>query len=82
MCHTGAIQLEITGDKVEIKPFNTIVKLRQCVSCGKGIASEALLGEVGSKLGDLSKPALLCNDCKKQKQSLALANSARYSKNV
>jgi len=82
VCPTGTIQLLYTKDKVEIKPFNTIVKLRQCVSCGKGIASEALLGSVSRKLGDLSKLALLCNDCKKERESLALATGARYSKNV
>jgi len=82
VCPTDAIQFEYTKDKVEIKPFNTIVKLRQCASCGKGIASEALLGEVRRKLGNLSKLAFLCNDCKKERESLALANGARYSKNI
>lgn len=82
VCPTGTIQLQVTRDKVEIKPFNTIVKLKQCVSCGKGLASEALLGSLSRKLGDLSKLTLLCNDCKKERESLALANSARYYKNV
>jgi len=82
VCPTGAIQLQYTKDKVEIKPFNTIVRLRQCVSCGKGLASEALLGSIGRKLGELSKLALLCNDCKKERESIALANGARSSKNT
>ena len=82
VCPTGTIQLLYTKDKIEIKPFNTIVKLRQCVSCGKDLASEAFVGFVSRKLGDLSKLTLLCTDCKKERESLALANSARYSKNV
>lgn len=82
VCPTGVIQLQITRDKVEIKPFNTIVKLKQCISCGKSLASETLLGEVRRKLGNLSKSALLCTDCKKERESLALANSARFFKNA
>lgn len=82
VCPTGVIQLLVTRDKVEIKPFNTIVKLKQCISCGKSLASEALLGSVSRKLGELGKLAFLCNDCKKERESLALANSARYFKNA
>ena len=76
------IQLKYTKDKVEIQPFNTIIKLRQCISCGKGLASEAFVGSVGQKLGDLSRIDLLCIDCKKERESLALANCAQLSKNV
>jgi ferredoxin len=75
ICPTGMIRLRYTKDEVEIQPFNTIVKLRQCISCGKGLASEAVVGSVGKKLGDLSRIALLCNDCKREKKSLALAKS-------
>jgi NADH dehydrogenase/NADH:ubiquinone oxidoreductase subunit G len=82
VCPTGTIQLEVTRDKVEIKPFNTTVKLKQCISCGKSLASEALLGKVRRKLGNLSKSALLCANCKKAKESLAIANSARFFKNA
>ena len=76
------IQLKYSKDQVEIKPFNTIVKLKQCVSCGNGLASEAFVDSVSKKLGDLSELALLCDDCKKERKSLALAKSARYSKRV
>jgi hypothetical protein len=76
------IQLRYAKDEAEIQPFNTIVKLRQCISCGKGLASEAFMSLVSKKLGGLSKLALLCNDCKKEKESLALANSTRYYKRI
>jgi heterodisulfide reductase subunit A len=76
VCPTGMIQLQYTKDEVEIQPFNTIVKLRQCISCGKGLASEAFVGSVSQKLGDLSKLAFLCTDCKKERESLALADGA------
>ena len=82
VCPTGVIQLQVTRDKVEIKPFNTIVKLKQCISCGKSLASEALLDSVSRKLGELGKLVLLCNDCKKERESLALANNARSFKNA
>jgi heterodisulfide reductase subunit A len=82
VCPTGAIQLQYTRDKVEIQPFNTVVKLRQCIVCGKDLASEAFVGFVSRKLGNLSKLALLCIDCKKERESLALANCAHLSKNV
>ena len=82
VCPTGAIQLQVTRDKVKIKPFNTIVKLKQCISCGKSLASEALMDSVSRKLGELGKLALLCNDCKKERESFALANSARSFKNA
>jgi heterodisulfide reductase subunit A len=82
VCPTGAIQLQVMRDKVEIKPFNTVVKLKQCISCGKGLASEALLDSVSRKLGELGKLALLCNNCKKERESLALANNARSFKNA
>ena len=77
VCPTGAIRLQYAKDEVEIQPFNTSVKLRQCVSCGKDLASEAFAGVVGKKLGSLSKSTLLCIDCKKRRESLALANVAR-----
>ena len=80
VCLTGMIQLKYSKDEVEIKPFNTIVKLKQCVSCGNGLASEAFVGSVSRKLGDLSELTLLCNDCKKEKKILALVKSVRYSK--
>lgn len=79
ICPTGMIQLRYTNDEVEIQPFNTIVKLRRCASCGSGLASEAFVSSVGKKLGDLSTLALLCNDCKKERKSLALAKSTNYA---
>lgn len=82
VCPTGVIQLQYTKDEVEIQPFNTTVKLRQCISCGKDLASEAFVSLVSSKLGNLRKLALLCIDCKKERESLALANCAHSSKNV
>lgn len=82
ICPTGLIQLQVRKDKVEIKPFNTIVKLKPCILCGKSLASETLLDSVSRKLGGLGKLALLCNDCKKGRESLALANSARSFKNA
>lgn len=82
ICPTGMIQLRYAKDEVEIQPFNTIVKLRQCISCGNGLASEAFMSSVSKKLGGLSKLALLCDDCKKERESLALANSTRFSKRI
>ncbi|UCE47674.1 MAG: (2Fe-2S)-binding protein [Phycisphaerales bacterium] len=82
VCPTGMIQLQYTKDEVEIKPFNTIVKLGQCTSCGKNLASTTFVGFVSKKLGSLSKLPFLCIDCKKERESLALANFARYSKNA
>lgn len=82
ICPTGMIRLRYTKDEVEIQPFNTIVKLRQCISCGKGLASEAVVGSVGKKLGDLHKLTLLCNDCKRERKSLALAKSTHYSRRI
>ena len=46
------------------------------------LASETFVDSVSQKLGDLSKLALLCIDCKKEKESLALADNARWSKRV
>jgi NADH dehydrogenase/NADH:ubiquinone oxidoreductase subunit G len=82
VCPTGMIQLRYAKDEVEIQPFNTIVKLRQCISCGSGLASEAFMSSVSKKLGDLGELALLCNNCKRERGSLALANSTRYSKRI
>ena len=79
VCPTGAIRLQHGKDGVEIQPFNTTVKLRQCVSCGKDLASETFVGFVGKKLEGLSRSAFLCIDCKKKRGSLALASVARYS---
>ena len=80
VCPTGTIQLAYTEDEVEIQPFNTTIKLKQCISCGNGLASETLLDSVSSKLGHLKTSVLLCVDCKKEKGSLALADSSRHSK--
>ena len=82
ICPTGSIQLKYTEDKVEIKPFNTVVDLRKCVSCGKHLASEEQLSSVSGKLGLLGGLALLCGDCKRQKESVALADGARFLKNT
>ncbi|TKJ33071.1 MAG: 4Fe-4S ferredoxin [Planctomycetes bacterium B3_Pla] len=81
VCPTGMIKLNYTKDEVEIRPFNTIVKLSQCVSCGKDLASEAFVGFVSRKLGNLSELALSCIDCKRERESLALANRAHLSAN-
>lgn len=81
ICPTGSIQLTYTEDEVEIKPFNTVVELRKCVSCGKQLASEEQLSSVGGKLGRLGGAALLCGDCKRRKESIALAEGARFFKN-
>jgi len=82
ICPTGSIQLEYTEDKVEIKPFNTVLELRKCVSCGKHLASEDQLSSVSGKLGRLGELALLCADCKRQKESVALADGVRFPKNT
>jgi NADH dehydrogenase/NADH:ubiquinone oxidoreductase subunit G len=82
ICPTGSIQLKYERNKVEIQPFNTVVKLRQCCACGKNLASEAFVGFVNRKLGNLSKLTFLCIDCKRERKSLALANCADLSKNV
>jgi len=82
VCPTGVIKLLYAKNKVEIQPFNTIVRSRQCISCGKDLASEAFVGFVSRKLGNLSKLALLCIDCKRERESLALANCAHLSKNA
>ncbi len=82
VCPTGSIQLTYTEDKVEIKPFNTVVDLRKCVSCGKYLASEKQLSSVSGKLGPLGGPVLMCGDCKRQKESVALADGARFFKST
>ena len=79
VCPTGMIQLVHTIDRVEIRPFNTTAALQQCVSCGRGLATQAQLDSVSKRLGRLKGSVLLCVDCKKQKGSLALANSTRRS---
>ena len=80
VCPTGAVRLEYTEDNVEIKPFNTILKLTRCISCGRDLASEPHVSSVNRKLGKLGESTLLCNDCKKKRQGLALANNARFSR--
>ena len=82
VCPADTIHLQYTKDKVEIQPFNTIVELRQCISCGKALASGAFMDLVNRKLGYLSELTRLCGDCKKGRESLALANGARSSKKV
>lgn len=81
VCPTGAIQLKYTQDSVAIKPFNTIVKLTRCVSCSRELGPEPQVSSVGNKLAGLAEAALLCNDCKRERTSLALANNARFPKN-
>ena len=79
VCPTAAIQLEYTKDKLKITPFNTLVELKKCQSCGKVLAPEPFVSFVRRKLGHLNELALLCQNCKKEKESLALANPVRIA---
>ena len=69
ICPTGAIKLEYTKDELMIKPFNTVVKLTKCVSCGNPLAPEPFVNSVSKKLGKLDELVLLCENCKRKKES-------------
>ena len=48
-------------------------------SCGKDLAPEPHVNLVSGKLGKLGELPLVCNECKRKRESMALAENAHFS---